>query len=520
MPAPFLDAAADPAAPLAVTTARVVGGGLWSLGWQSATLLASLIATPFVIRLLGPAEYGVLALVNVLVGYAAVSEFGMTQAATKFGAEAHARGDDRGEAAVVWTALLILLVPTAIAVGVLVAMSGWLADSVLHVPPALRSTTVWALRLAAVTLGIRAVSGVLTEPHVVRLRLDLASGVTNAGALVQIAAIPVLLWALHIGLAGAVGVIAAAAGVVAVLHGAVACRFLPRLRTPALARGLIAPMMGYGASTGAMVLVALVLMHAEKFFVAGYGSASALGFYAVAFTLARLLVVLPGALAQVLLPAFSRLQMDENRAPMEALWTRSLRALVLVNLPLAALLAFSSAPLLQLWAGPEYAAMSRVPLVVLTIGCFIDGLSFVPRMLLQATGRPDLMAKYLACTVLPYLAAAAWLIERWGIVGAAVAWTARTAVECTLMMFGARRTARVAYGALVPPNFGVAMLSLLIPALAAPWTRHSPVATVAIGAASVIVYAWIVWARVLSGEERAWVAAFCAPVIGRGSVAA
>jgi hypothetical protein len=66
-------------------TRRVVGGSLWSAGGQGVTLLASLVATPFVLRLLGAEGYGVLALINVLIGYLAFTGIGVGAASTGFG---------------------------------------------------------------------------------------------------------------------------------------------------------------------------------------------------------------------------------------------------------------------------------------------------------------------------------------------------------------------------------------------------------------------------------------------------
>src|SRR5712691_4239192 len=96
-------------------TTRVVRGSFWILGGQGVTMLASLIATPFVIRWLGTEAYGVLALINVLVGYLAFADLGMGTASTRFGADAHARNDNEGETTVIWTSLLISVGPALLA---------------------------------------------------------------------------------------------------------------------------------------------------------------------------------------------------------------------------------------------------------------------------------------------------------------------------------------------------------------------------------------------------------------------
>src|SRR5574341_1397091 len=69
--------------PVVGMTTRVVRGGLWSLGGQGMTILASVIATPFIIRLLGSESYGVLSLINIVMGYLTFSDVGMGQASTR-----------------------------------------------------------------------------------------------------------------------------------------------------------------------------------------------------------------------------------------------------------------------------------------------------------------------------------------------------------------------------------------------------------------------------------------------------
>src|SRR5437660_2137669 len=86
-------------------TTKVVRGSLWTFGGQGVVLIASLIATPFTIRLLGPEAYGLLALVNVLLGYLAFADLGMGLASTQLGSEAHALGDKLREATMTWTEL-------------------------------------------------------------------------------------------------------------------------------------------------------------------------------------------------------------------------------------------------------------------------------------------------------------------------------------------------------------------------------------------------------------------------------
>src|SRR5881397_1462832 len=84
-----LDEALSPIVkPPAGLTSRVVRGSLWNLSGQAVALAATLIATPITIHFLGTEAYGVLALLNILIGYLSFADLGMGTASTRFGADA------------------------------------------------------------------------------------------------------------------------------------------------------------------------------------------------------------------------------------------------------------------------------------------------------------------------------------------------------------------------------------------------------------------------------------------------
>src|SRR5436305_14470406 len=75
----------------------VARGALWALGGQVAVLVATLVATPFVIRHLGPSEYGLWALLQSSLLILTLGDFGMGVTSTRFASERHAHDDALGE---------------------------------------------------------------------------------------------------------------------------------------------------------------------------------------------------------------------------------------------------------------------------------------------------------------------------------------------------------------------------------------------------------------------------------------
>lgn len=479
----------------------VLRGSVWSFGGQTVALLASLIATPVVIRLLGVDAYGVLTLITVLIGYAGASDLGMGEASTRFSAVRHTAGDADGEARVVWTALLVLTVPTALVAVTLILAAGPIIDALVTLPDWLRLQAVLALRIAAVGFLARVLATVANTPHLVRLRLDVVAVINATASVAQIVLVPVLLW-FGGGLvaAAAVGTISATAALVA--HAIAARRFLPALTRPRLEVEIITPLLRYGGATMVIVLAGLVAFNGEKLVIAKVLSATALAYYGVAFTLARLLALVPGAIAQSIFPAFARLQGDADRDALHALYDRALRVLVVLGVPSAAILCLLARPFLTAWAGPDFGRESLAPMYILTIGSLIDGLSYIPRAALNAKNRPDLAARLHLIDLAPYLVAAFLLTRAYGVSGAAAAWALRATSDCVVMLILARRSAGAIsfMPALLRVIPAAAMLAVSVAVLLI--FQPSPFVVIPVAAIALAAYAGLVWTRVLTREER------------------
>ncbi|MEP7337481.1 MAG: polysaccharide biosynthesis C-terminal domain-containing protein, partial [Acidobacteriota bacterium] len=132
--------------------------------------------------------------------------------------------------------------------------------------------------------------------------------------------------------------------------------------------------------------------------------------------------------------------------------------------------------------------------------------SYVPYCLLNALGRADFNARYHLVELVPYLLLAILLTSRWGVLGAALAWSSRMIVGFPLFIFAVRRifglrcqfleTMRAKY---------FALLLILSPPLIAAITGNVPwVWLLASGAASSMIYLWVVYAKLIREEERAW----------------
>jgi O-antigen/teichoic acid export membrane protein len=100
------------------------------------------------------------------------------------------------------------------------------------------------------------------------------------------------------------------------------------------------------------------------------------------------------------------------------------------------LLALFSKELFLVWLGENFAEQCAPVFQILALGIFVNSLSFIPYNLIHGAGRPDITAKFHLLELPFYIGAAFFLIQKFGIVGAASAWTLRAGVD-SLLVFGA-----------------------------------------------------------------------------------
>jgi O-antigen/teichoic acid export membrane protein len=486
---------------------KVVAAGAWTLAGQVATTVASFLATPYGLRALGPELYGIVALVNLIVGYIAFADLAMGAASTKFGAAEYARGSRPGESAVIWTALTIVA-GTATAVALVVALATpLLLRQVFALPDQLRGVATVALHIALFGFVGRQLAGVLNTPVLVRLRYRLDSAFTNGPLLLQIILVPVVLW-LGGGVIAAVTVIAVTSVASALLYAGAGLWMLNELRRPRLRRDLVGPLLRFGGPLVGASLVGLVLLSLERVLVVRLISVRALAHYTVAMTLGSFVAVAPLGMMNSLFSAFSQLRAAGSPQPLEALYRRAQRLVLLGLPPLVVGLCGLGRPFLSLWAGPEYGSESIGPLCFLALASVAQVVGRISRELLKAHGHTHFVLRFYLIEIVPYILVTLVCVRFFGTTGAAAAFFARMAADCVLMVRAAGWASGFRFAPFVGKGgeYGLALLVLCSPLVLAPFARGwVTVAFLVVAlAASTAGYAGLVWRRLLGEDERAW----------------
>jgi O-antigen/teichoic acid export membrane protein len=485
-------------------TTKVVKGSMWTLGGSVLPLAVSFISTPFIIRFLGSESYGVLLLVGLIPTYFSFADFGMGIASTKFASEAYGQGNEKKEAEVVWTAAAIAAA-TAMLVALPIFLFSYSIVAILNVPDTLLDQASIALKITSVSFVLGVLGSVLNSPMAARLRMDLNT-ITGAVPRILLAVITPFIFYLGGDIVDAVWCVfiigLATFGFVFYFSG----RLLPELFRPVINRDLIRPLLKFGSGWILAMIAAMLLVNFEKLALTRMVSVKSLAYYSVAFTFANMAATFSTAMLQSLVPAFSQLLGPGKKREFNGLFVRAMRLNIIFLFPSIAVMAVGAKPFFSLWAGPEFAAESTIPFYFLLAGLLFNVLAYIPHSTITSHGRTDIFARLYWMELAIYVIAVVVLIAYFGIVGAAIAWSFRVALDAFIIMYFARRTSGVPFVFL--RRWGVLSLALLtlLPCVlfVIRYDNFSPWVVV-ITAFCLATYSITIWFGYVELEERVWI---------------
>jgi O-antigen/teichoic acid export membrane protein len=333
----------------------------------------------------------------------------------------------------VWTALASQT-SLGLAGGILLAAaSPFLVERVLKIPPELHSQAYLIFLIMAVALPVDFASGSLQGVLGASQRFDLLNAISVPSSSLTYL-VPVITLALGFGLPAIVFLLVLLRVASAVIVFGLSLRLYPNLRKVRFNLGLVRSMLGFGGWVTISGITGPILVYFDRFLLGAIVSVGAVGFYTPPYLISSKLWILPSSLVATLFPAFSA---SAGRGDNE--WIRktlvgSLKFLILTVGPAALLLAFFARPLLTLWLGAKFAAEGTLVLQIMAAAVFANSLAYVPYHLLYGLGRPDLPAKFHVAELPIHIAVAWFLVNRFGLPGAAFAWAFRVTLDFILLI--------------------------------------------------------------------------------------
>ena len=444
-----------------------VPGVRWTGLAQVARLSLQFLTTLLFAWLLDPADFGLVGMAAVVVGFVALFKDLGTGAALVQG--------DEPDADVLSTVFWANVGIGLLAGGLLFAGGPWLAElyreprltgvvRVLAIALPLSGPAVVPLSLLQRHLRFATIARVETTAHAAGAVAGVASALVGAG-----------LWSLVIH-----------ALVVAGLQSALAllaCGGVPTgFFRPRLLRGVAS----YGAGLTGFQVTHWLTRNVDQLLLGRVFGATALGYYVLACRLVlQPLQAATGVVARVMFPLYSRIQDDHAR--LRHAYLRVAPALATVLFPALAGLAVISGPFVDSFFGEKWSAAAPIITLMATAG-FLIVIGTSVGVIYQATGRTDLLL-------------------RWGLLAAVV----------TITAYGVG----LAWGPLgVAAGFLVAILVLAYPGLAIPLrliglragsvfaVLMRPALATLVMAGATLLFGWALQGRVAPAVQLAAMIAF------------
>lgn len=427
---------------------RLGRNSLLNLMGLGVPLAVAAFALPLLTRSLGPARFGLLGMSWAFLEYLTLFDVGLGKATVRYVADALARGlDDVSQITSVSLASQLCVGTVA---GVLLGlMSPLLVQRVFHVQGGLRGEATALFIVVGVNLpvvlAVNTLRGVLEGAQ----RFDVSNLLRIPSSVGSVLIPAVLAWRGYT-LPSMMLWVLGWRVLTALVLGIAITRAVPGFR-PELPRDWrrLRGLISFGGWVAVSGVVSPLLVYFDRFALGARSGLAAVGYYTAPYEAITRLLMIPVSLISALFPLLTGLGVVVAGNQINRLFASSMRAVIAV-MCIPALMALLFAPqVLGWWMGPAYAAAGSGGLRILSVGVLINSVAQLPYTFLEASGRPDVPAKFHLLELAIYLPVAWYLVGRFGINGAAIAWTSRVAFDTLLLLLAARRIVPVSLRSVV-----------------------------------------------------------------------
>lgn len=404
----------------------------WNLAGAGIPLAFAFFAIPSLLAGYGNERFGLLTIIWALIGYFSIFDFGIGRALTKLVSDRLGSKSTEDIHDVTKTALLTMGVLGLVACALLIVAAPLLVQ-ILKLDTTLRDESVLSLRILALGLPFVILSAGLigllearAEFHAIN-RVRLVMGMLNFGA-----PLLMLTWS-HSLVPATIALAVARAATTAFYFRISAHTGALDVSTGRFNRSNLRELLGFGSWITLSNLISPLMAQLDKVVIGSVVALHLLPFYAVPGDLVNRLSFIPIALIGVFFPAFAARWSAREPNKLKSLYTSAAFVMFSAVYPIA-LGIYALAPEgLSLWINEEFSRQSTPLLHWLCIGLILNSIARIPHALLQASGRPSITAK-LHLIELPVYAVALWqLLNHFGIIGAAIAWSGRMALDYLLL---------------------------------------------------------------------------------------
>lgn len=411
----------------------------WNLFGMLMPLALAIFTIPLLLRLIGEERFGILTLVWGLAAYVGMFDLGIGRATTQYVAKLRGTSERKNIYLVIQIARKLALLSGlgGAVLFLLLVFSG--AYKAINFSPNLESEIFYTGILIAVLIPLQALAAMYRGINEAFEDFKLISIIKIFVGIINFIG-PLLVAYITRNLAFLVVTI-----VISRCIGLFAFSFAARKHINLYKNEIIANkieeknrikkyLLNFGGWFTLSSFVGPILVQSDRFLIAGVLTASAVASYTIPYEVVIQSLILVVAISHVAFPNLA-LELHNNRKNALLLFNKWTKLIVFAMAGLCTALGLLLPLILPLWIG-EYLPDNSIEVgQILCLGIFINCVGLMYYTLLQAEGRSDLTAKIHVAEVPFYLLLLWFLIVNYGVIGAAIAWVCRVAIDTLLLIF-------------------------------------------------------------------------------------
>lgn len=385
--------------------------------------------TPFILKQLGVTTYALWVLVDSIMAYAWLLDFGVANAVTKYVSEFRAKGQVEQAQQLIATTVCLYSILGLVAIGLSAAIAPLFPD-LFKVPPEQRATAMQLVLLSGLGLGLAIPCGTTSAILQGLQRFDLTSLLNIISTLLSMVATVIVLL---LG-GGVLGIVAVGIVVMVIMQVPsiwLIHRVAPELhfRWKAVNRQLARKVTSFSSSLFVIQAAGRLETKTDEIVIGIFLPIRAVTPYAIAQRLSEVPQTLTSQFIKVLLPLASELHAENDQTRLHALYIASTRVTLAIFLPIACILVILARPIITVWVGTAYVDYAHL-ILILTLASMIDTSQWPAGYVLQGMARHRPLAMMSVYAGLSNLILSITLVQLFGLTGVALGTLIPTSVIC------------------------------------------------------------------------------------------
>lgn len=401
----------------------------WNIVGFAIPIIIAIPSMGYLARVLGVEKFGLFTLANALVGYAGIFDAGLARAVIR--AVAINANDDEMLGKILGTATCFILVLSVLASLMLFFSAGKITE-ILSISGLAKNDAIrgfqW-LSLAVIPLLLSTIWFSYLEGKSNFYKLNVLKSSTG----ITVFLLPAVFVFYEVSLTSAIfGLITGR--LITVIVSYIYGLGILRRRVFKADWKTLKDLLSFGGWITISNILSPVMVYFDRFLISNVVGAQSVAFYtAPAEAVARLLLI-PMAVAKVIFPKLSAKHDDAQSQTRLAY-----KLLALFSLSIAFLVFVFAEKILFLWLGPKYLGETVTVLRVLIIGFIFNSMAQIPFARIQALGHSKITSLIHAVEVIPYILVLYFLLLKFSLVGAAIAWSLRVITDYLILEFYSRK---------------------------------------------------------------------------------